>query len=108
MRNAQANTTRVFLGLRCAYDYKVEGTKYTGINICYGENSWMHRDVKRVQAEAAKYPLGSDVAVYYNPKNHKISALEPRVREGSVEGSVTLGVIIIVVGVVLFFVSRSG
>jgi hypothetical protein len=108
MRNSQTNTSQVYFGLRCFYDYKVEGNKYSGSNVYFGEKFWMHRDVKKVQAEAAKYPLGADVPIYYNPKNPKIAALEPGVREGAVEGQLILGVIIIVVGIVLFFVSRQG
>jgi hypothetical protein len=107
VKSSQTNMTNVSFGIRCSYNYKVEGAAYTGQNICYGENLLLHRDMKKAQAEAAKYPVGAKVAVYYNPKNPKNAALEPRVREGSVESSVMVGAIFIVVGVVLFFVSRS-
>lgn len=106
-RSSETNMTNVSFGLRCSYDYEVEGFPYTGHNICYGENLWLHRDIKRAQAEAAKYPVGAKVSVYYNPKNPKSAALEPRVREGSVESSLMVGAIFVVIGVVLFFASRQ-
>ena len=97
-----------YFGLDIAYQYTVDGQQYVGRNIHYGENSTLFQSTvsQTVEDEAAKYPAGTDVPVYYNPNKPQQAALNLSLRPGSVGGSVILGLIIIGFAVFVAFVTR--
>jgi hypothetical protein len=58
------------------YQYQVSGQTYQGQTIKAGEQFFSVRIMGDAQATAARYPVGAQVMVYYNPANPKESALE--------------------------------
>lgn len=58
------------------YDYQVNGVSYQGQRIKAGEQFFSVRVIGDAQATAARYPVGTQVMVYYNPANPQESALE--------------------------------
>jgi hypothetical protein len=81
---------------RVAYTYQVGGQTYSGHNIAFGFNPSYSSETK-AQADAARYPVGSQVSVYYDPNKPSDAVLERQV-SGSKVGLI-LGIIFIVVGV---------
>jgi hypothetical protein len=81
---------------RVAYTYLVGGETYSGHNIAFGFSPSYSSEAK-AQADAARYPVGSQVPVYYNPDKPADAVLQ-RQASGSKVG-VILGVVFIVVGV---------
>ncbi len=57
-----------------AYTYAVEGAAYAGTAIAYRDLRSLQ---KTAQAIVAKYPVGSDVAVTYDPLDPRNGLLEP-------------------------------
>jgi len=58
------------------YQYQVNGQAYQGQTIKAGEQFFNVRIMGEAQATAARYPVGAQVMVYYNPANPQQSALE--------------------------------
>ena len=58
------------------YQYQVNGTAYQGQTIKAGEQFFNVRVMGQAQATVARYPVGAQVMVYYNPANPAESALE--------------------------------
>lgn len=58
------------------YQYQVNGQVHQGQTIKAGEQFFNVRIIGEAQATAARYPVGAQVMVYYNPANPKESALE--------------------------------
>jgi len=58
------------------YQYQVSGQTYQGQTIKAGEQFFSVRIMGDAQATVARYPIGAQVMVYYNPTNPKESALE--------------------------------
>lgn len=58
------------------YQYQVNGTPYTGQIIKAGEQYFSVRLYGDAQKTIARYPVGAQVMVYYNPANPAESALE--------------------------------
>jgi hypothetical protein len=83
---------------RVAYTYQVSGQAYSGHNIAFGFNP-SYSNESKAQAAAARYPLGGQVPVYYDPSNPSDAVLE-RQASGSNVGMI-LGIIFIVIGVCL-------
>ena len=81
---------------RVAYTYQVGGETYSGHNIAFGFSPSYSSEAK-AQADAARYPVGSQVPVYYNPDKPSDAVLQ-RQASGSKVGLI-LGIIFIVVGV---------
>jgi hypothetical protein len=84
---------------RIAYDYSVEGVRYTGDRVSYG-----HYDTED-EADAgevvARYPPGTAVKVHYMPGNPAESVLEPG-SGGLPWLYLALGIVFALVGVALF------
>ncbi len=59
-----------------AYQYQVGGKSYTGQVIKAGEQYFNLRVYGDAQKTIARYPVGAQVMVYYNPSNPAESALE--------------------------------
>jgi hypothetical protein len=58
------------------YQYQVNGTAYQGQTIKAGEQFFNVRVMGQAQATIARYPVGAQVMVYYNPANPAESVLE--------------------------------
>ncbi|MEP7133337.1 MAG: DUF3592 domain-containing protein [Chloroflexota bacterium] len=58
------------------YQYQVNGQVYQGQTIKAGEQFFNVRVIGDAQATAARYQVGAQVMVYYNPANPQESALE--------------------------------
>ena len=58
------------------YQYEVNGKTYQSQNIKAGEQFLNVRVIGQAQATVARYPIGANVTVYYNPANPAESALE--------------------------------
>jgi hypothetical protein len=78
-----------------SYEYQALGQPHTGTRISFGfAKSYNSRH--QAENELARYPLGAQVAVYYNPSNPAEVVLE-RKAGGSTLGTV-LGVLFIILG----------
>lgn len=58
------------------YQYSVNGQSYQSQTIKAGEQYLNVRVMGQAQATVARYPIGANVTVYYNPANPAESALE--------------------------------
>ena len=58
------------------YQYEVNGKSYQSQTIKAGEQFFNIRIMGEAQATVARYPIGAQVMVYYNPANPAESALE--------------------------------
>lgn len=58
------------------YQYQVDGKPYTGRVVKAGEQFFSVRLYGDAQKTIARYPVGAQVMVYYNPANPAESALE--------------------------------
>jgi len=58
------------------YQYTVSGQSYQSQTIKAGEQYLNVRVMGQAQATVARYPIGTNVTVYYNPANPANSALE--------------------------------
>ena len=58
------------------YQYQVNGTSYQGKTVKAGEGYFSVRFIGDAQKTIARYPVGAQVMVYYNPTNPAESALE--------------------------------
>jgi len=58
------------------YQFQVNGSPYTGQTIKTGEQFFNVRVLGDAQKTIARYPVGTQVMVYYNPSNPQESALE--------------------------------
>ena len=58
------------------YQYQVNGKPYTGQVVKAGEQFFSVRIYGDAQKTIARYPVGAQVMVYYNPENPQESALE--------------------------------
>jgi hypothetical protein len=78
-----------------AYEYTISGVKYYGSRIRFG-----NYDTSGANAEVATRPVGKSVAVFYNPKNPNICALE---QNSTWRSFLPIGIslIFVIIGVVL-------
>jgi hypothetical protein len=83
------------------YQYEVDGTEYTGHRIAYYR---LGNQVAKFAHE--QYPAGQKVSVSYDPSTPSDAVLEPGTGTENFT-RIGLGVVISVVGLVLFFVARS-
>ena len=58
------------------YQYQVNGKPYTGQVVKAGEQFFSVRIYGDAQKTVARYPVGAQVMVHYNPENPQESALE--------------------------------
>ena len=58
------------------YHYTVNGQSYQSQTIKAGDQYFNVRVMGQAQVTVARYPIGADVTVYYNPANPADSALE--------------------------------
>jgi len=86
--------TRTF-GARLRYQYIVDGQKFECGTLCVGgELNTGSR--QRAQDRCDQYPVGSQVDVYYNPKNPRKACLEQR-GEGALI-LILIGAVFLVIG----------
>ena len=62
------------------YEYAVDGVHYTSDRIKFG---WQKTRKRATKATAERYPAGSSVRVYYNPRKPSSSVLERETDRGS-------------------------
>lgn len=62
-------------GADIAYDYTIEGIKYTGNKATFGDYS--SSDPSHARGIVNRYPVGQIVKVYYDPVSPQTSVLEP-------------------------------
>jgi Protein of unknown function (DUF3592) len=79
-----------------AYTYQVGEQTYSGKQIAFGFNP-SYSSESKAQADAARYPVGSQVPVYYDPSKPSDAVLQRQV-SGSKVGLI-LGIIFIIIGV---------
>jgi hypothetical protein len=89
-------STSTAYSAQVAYTYQVLGQAYNGSKIAFGFNP-SYSNQSKAQATAARYPVGSAVAVYYDPANPSDAVLERQASGSNV--ALILGIIFIVVGV---------
>jgi hypothetical protein len=89
------------------YEYSVQNRSYENYTIKFGENSYSSQ--RQAEEIGARYPLGRQVAVYYDPADPGRSVLEPGVSGGSyiVLGVGVLFVAVALVTAPLAFIFRS-
>jgi hypothetical protein len=66
-----------------AYSYSVEGKKYTSSKISVGEPP-LDNNVSKAKKVQAKYPVGKEVTVWYDPELPESSSLEPGIKSGDI------------------------
>jgi hypothetical protein len=91
-------STSTTYSAKVAYTYQVGGQDYNGHNITFGFNP-SYSSQSKAQATIARYQVGSQVPVYYDPSNPSDAVLA-RQASGS-NASMILGIIFIVIGVCL-------
>lgn len=84
-------TTSYYPEVRYAYEFL--GTKYTGDKIAFGES--VGGSLKKAQDALAQYPVGKNMAVYYDPNNPEDAVLERRVS----------GKMMLIIGIIFLLVS---
>jgi len=77
------------------YTYQVAGQAYSGKNLTFGFTTGFSSSSK-AEAIIARYPVGSQVTVYYDPANPGEAVLERKA--GGSTASLVLGIIFLVVG----------
>lgn len=60
------------------YQYTVDGNTYQSAKYSFGFNVFSNS--ASVEEKLKQYPIGSEITVYYNPLNPKISVLNPGVK----------------------------
>ncbi len=85
---------------RVEYQYNVMGQTYTAKRIAYGANSF---DYKKASEIAARYPIGAQVNVHYNPDKVKDATLETSAAGGKL--FTILGAVMGAAGLVTMIVS---
>ena len=73
--NRDRDNGSVTYGASIAYDYKVNGTSYTGSNVHFGQ--YGTSDPSYGRGIVNRYPMGKQVRVYYDPDEPSTSVLEP-------------------------------
>lgn len=99
-----------FYKLRVRYMYFVDQEEHQGHRITYQggigaeDQEYSSRQLPQAQSIIAKYPLGKEVNVYYNPDNNNDAVLEPGLNSQSWVG-VLVG--LPVVGLGMLFLTRT-
>jgi hypothetical protein len=62
-----------YYGADISYDYQVEGMKFSGDQLAFGDISWFER---ANEAILARYPVGKKVQVHYSSNNPQLAVLE--------------------------------
>ena len=78
------------------YDYEFLGTKYTGDRISFGGSSG-NSNRKKSEETLAKYPIGQNVTIYYNPNNPEDAVLERKMGTG--------GTVFLIIGILFTFIA---
>jgi hypothetical protein len=78
------------------YDYTVNGEKYLGARIFFGDTFLSLFSFAAAKSAITKYKEGQTVTVYYNPNNPANSVLEPGVKWQAL-AALVLGVLLIVI-----------
>ncbi len=87
--------------LAVEYAYLVNGTRYTGKRIEFGQKGYARR--KTAEAAIEKYPANSSVIVYFNPEKPEEAVLSRRASTAMIH--VAFGIIAVVFAIVIFLFS---
>ncbi|QCX40792.1 DUF3592 domain-containing protein [Aureibaculum algae] len=71
------------------YTYEIKGITYQGTKPFFA-NSFKNFKKKKTSELMEKYTKGTEVVVFYNPSNHKISTLEPGRKDGIIGALIVL------------------
>ncbi len=66
-----------------AYSYTIDGKKYSSSKITVGEPP-LDNNVSKAKSVQAKYPVGKEVKVWYDPELPESAALEPGIKTGDI------------------------
>ena len=83
---------------RVVYEYVVNGVAYRGNRLAIGPVA-TSRSRHSAEQEVARYPLGGEVQVFYNPQNPAEAVLQTRLQAGKV--MLILGIIFLGLGVLI-------
>ena len=88
------------------YTYQVDGVLYTFDRVSFAGKS-SYSNPKKAEEQTAKFPEGSQVAVFYNPEKSDEAVLERSAKGSGIFlgmgiGFIAVAVITLVVGLVLF------
>lgn len=83
------------------YTYELNGATYSGKEPFFA-NSFKKFSQKKASGLIAKYTLGKQVNVFYNPSNPRISTLEPGRKDG-VMGALLLLFLLFLLGAMSFY-----
>ncbi|MBT3337168.1 MAG: DUF3592 domain-containing protein [Anaerolineae bacterium] len=78
------------------YTYEFLGTEYTGDRITFG-GSTGNSNRNKSEETLAKYPVGENITVYYDPNNPEDAALERKIGLG--------GKVFLIVGILFVFLA---
>jgi hypothetical protein len=84
-----------------AYQYTIDGKKFTGTRVKFGDFLGAH--VREAITTAQRYQQGKKVTIYYHPKNPQLSVIETR-PAGYLLLWILIGVLAL--GSILFGISR--
>jgi hypothetical protein len=93
-----SKSTTLMYSAKIIYKYTADETDYTSQKISFGD--YDSNNSREIQAVVDRYPLNSDVLVYYNPENPEMSVLEPG-KLGGVAILFIAGAVISIVGILL-------
>ncbi len=106
--NRKTHTTTYYYTPRIRYSYRVGGHDYESSTIRFGE---LARNSKKLAEElVAKYPLGSTVAVHFDPNDPRRATLESVSAGGRqiLTGSVFIGAPLFILAVALLIIGIGG
>lgn len=73
-KNYNSDKSHIIYRAKVAYNYYVNGSLYTGSTVAFGD--YDSSDPGHASGVVSRYPVGKNVAVYYNPNNPETSVLE--------------------------------
>jgi hypothetical protein len=97
--------TRTYYHPKVEYGYEVAGQAFTGKNISFGGQVG-YGSPSQVNPVLAKYPLGANVTVYYNPEKPSEAVLERKA--GGFKFLMTGGILLLVIGLCIGCVMGVG
>jgi hypothetical protein len=99
-RRSGVSTFSNYYIAKIEYEYTIDGQKYTGDTV--GGSSSEGFDPRVADAVVAKYPVGSQVTISYNPRRPKDALIDPTCSFGLWGAVVGLSLLVLSAGVVLW------
>jgi hypothetical protein len=90
---------------RVIYSYEVNGSSYQSERLFMGD-SLLTSEVSEAEREAARFPVGDSVTVYYHPANPAEATLDPRPGWGTrVLWLTALTLLVMTLAIIIFIVT---